>query len=182
MGVDGIVIPHMRRREDAERAVSYARFPPQGVRGSAANIRAAQFGAGKNFSWKEFVRKTNEDVVVIGMGEDQAFFENIDDILAVDGLSMINYGPTDLATDMGLNVLYDLDAPPIKAALEELTAKAGARNIPVMCPAGSPSMERVRKLMKQGVKCIGLLASQKIYNEACRRAVEEIITPIRETK
>ena len=182
MGIVGVIIPHIRSRQDAEKAVSYARFPPKGIRGSAANTRVSEWGAGKGFNWNEFVKKSNEDVVVIGMGEDKAFFENIDEFLKTDGLSMINYGPTDLATDMGLNVLYDLDAPPIKAALEELTAKGNARNIPVMCPAGSPNIERVRKMIKQGVKAIGLLSASKLYNEACRKSMEEIILPIREQK
>lgn len=182
MGVDGVVLPHTRTREDAERAAKYARFPPQGVRGSSAVVRASNYGAGPGFNWKEFVKKTNEDVVVIGMAEDQAFFDNIDEILDVDGLSMINYGPTDLASDLGLNLLYDLDNPAIKGALETLIAKASARKIPVMCPGAPRTLERARQLVNDGVKAINLMSPLKAINNECQRVSENIMAPLRETK
>jgi 4-hydroxy-2-oxoheptanedioate aldolase len=182
MGVDAVVIPHIRTVADAETAVSYARFPPKGVRGSAAAIRAANYGAGKDFNWQEFVRKTNEDVVVIGLAEDREFFENIDGIVGVDGLSMVNFGPTDLAMNLGLNLLYDLDAPPILAAMEQLAAKAAPRNIPLMCPAAPPNLERVRKMIKQGIKAITLRNQYVTFNNVCKQYLNEIVAPIREEK
>ncbi len=182
MGVDAVVIPHMRTRADAETAVSYGRFPPQGVRGSAAAIRAANYGAGKDFNWKEFVKKTNEDVVIIGLAEDKEFFDNIDEIVKVDGLSMVNFGPTDLAMNLGLNLLYDLDAPPIAEAIETLAAKTGPLNIPLMCPAAPPNLARVRKMVKQGIKAITLRNQYVTFNSVCNQYMNEIINPMREEK
>jgi 2-keto-3-deoxy-L-rhamnonate aldolase RhmA len=180
LGVDAVVIPHVLTRADAEAAVSYARFPPKGVRGAAATTRAAQYGAGKDFNWKEFVRKTNEEVVIIGQAEDRAFFDNVEDIVKVDGLGMVNFGPNDLAMDLGLSDRCDLDTPTIFAALEKLTAVARPLKIPVMSPAVPPTLERVRKMVKQGIKAITLPNQFASFNNVCRKCVEEIVTPIRE--
>ena len=56
MGVDGVVIPHMKVKADAEMAVKSAKFPPFGIRGAAAEVRSANYGA-SDFDWKEYIQK-----------------------------------------------------------------------------------------------------------------------------
>src|SRR5579862_3136151 len=43
-GVAGVMIPRVRSAAEAEQAVSYARYPPSGVRGVALSARGAGFG------------------------------------------------------------------------------------------------------------------------------------------
>ena len=65
-------------------------------------------------------------------------------------------------------------------ALEKLTAVARPLKIPVMSPAVPPTLERVRKMVKQGIKAITLPNQFASFNNVCRKCVEEIVTPIRE--
>ena len=44
MGAEGVVIPHVRTKGEAEEIVRAAKFPPQGRRGAESNVRAAAFG------------------------------------------------------------------------------------------------------------------------------------------
>ena len=43
-GAKGIQVPMVNTKEDAERVVQRAKFPPEGKRGAAYYIRAAQYG------------------------------------------------------------------------------------------------------------------------------------------
>jgi 2-keto-3-deoxy-L-rhamnonate aldolase RhmA len=101
----------------------------------------------------------------------------VEDIVRVDGLGMVNFGPNDLAMDLGLTVRCDLDTPPILAALEKLAATAAPLKIPVMCPAAPPTFERVRKMIKQGIKAITLPNHFASFNNVCRKCMDEIVTP-----
>jgi len=180
IGADGVVIPHMKTMADAEMAVKSAKFPPTGIRGAAAEVRAANYGAG-DFEWEAYIQQSNEDTVVIGLAEDKEFFENIDEILSVKGLDMINFGPTDLAMSLGLSLLYQMDAPPIKEAFEKLVSKARQKNIALMSPAAPPSLEQARMLADNGVRAIILRNDIVNFKNVCQQYVKDIIVPLRKT-
>ena len=178
MGVEGVVVPHLKVKADAELAVKSAKFPPFGIRGAAAEVRAANYGAG-DFDWAEYIKQSNEDTVVIGLAEDKEFFENMDDILSVKGLDMINFGPTDLAMSLGLSLLYQMDVPQIKEAFEKLISKAKNNNISIMCPAAPPTYEQAQKLIEKGVRAIILRNDIVNFKNICQQYVKDIIAPLR---
>ncbi len=182
MGVDGVVVPHMRTREDAEKAVRFAKFPPRGIRGASSDVRTAEYAAARDFNWEAFVKKTNNDTVVIGLAEDKEFFDNIDEIFQVDGLDMINFGPTDLAMSLGLSLLYQMDAPPILERFEKLVRKARERRIALMSPAAPPTLEQVKKLANYGVKAIILRNDIVNFRNLCKQYIDQIVTPVRERR
>jgi 4-hydroxy-2-oxoheptanedioate aldolase len=182
MGADGVVIPRMRTKADAEKAARCARFPPRGMRGASPDVRAAQYAAAADFNWEEYIRKVNEEIVVVGLAEDKEFFENIDEILAVDGIDMINFGPTDLAMSLGLKLLYNMEAQPIQEAFEKLLTRAAARGISLMSPAAPPTLEQARKLADKGVKAIILRNDIVNFRAICRQYMDQVIRPIREKR
>ena len=67
-GAQGVVIPHVATREDAEKAVKYARFPLKGIRGADPTVRSARYRCG-DFNWGEFIAKNNEEAMVIPLPE-----------------------------------------------------------------------------------------------------------------
>jgi 4-hydroxy-2-oxoheptanedioate aldolase len=181
LGVDGVCVPHIRTAEDARHAVRAAKFPPQGVRGAAAEVRAANYGAGA-FDWQEYVRRSNEDSVVIALAEDKDFFDNIDDILAVEGLDMVNFGPTDLAMSLGLPMLYRMDVPEIDGPFTELLAKAADRGIKVMCPGAPPTREQVERLIGRGIAATILRNDVVNFRLVCQQYADQIMAPLRERR
>ena len=181
MGVDGVIIPHMMKKEDAEKAVKAARFQPFGIRGACAETRSANYGAGV-FKWEEYIRRSNEDTVVIGLAEDKEFFDHIDDILSVKGLDMINFGPTDLAMSLGLPLLYQMDVPAIQEAFEKLVSRAPKYNTAIMCAAAPPTLEQARKLITKGVRAIILRNDIVNFRNACQQYIKDIISPLRDSK
>ena len=98
-GAIGICVPHVRTREDAERAVSYARYAPVGVRAMSPYVRAAKYaGAG----WDEYWTTANEEIIVMVIVEDRIAMRNLDEIASVPGLDVIWIGVGDLSQDLGM--------------------------------------------------------------------------------
>ena len=98
-GASGIVSPFMNTKEDAQRFVSECLFPPQGNRGGAPVVRATKYGA---ISWSEYVRKSNEDTLIMGIIERMQGLNNMDEICSVKGLNSILCGPFDLAMELNI--------------------------------------------------------------------------------
>jgi len=97
VGAQGVIVPLVNSAEDAQKAVTAARFPPEGIRGFAF-FRANDWGA--NFD--EYAQHANRETVIIVMIETKEAVENIDEILAVDGIDGILIGPYDMSGSYGV--------------------------------------------------------------------------------
>lgn len=97
-GAQGVIVPHVSSGAEAEQVARAARYHPRGQRGYMASHRPAGWGT---MEPSEYMRRANEEVLVVAMVEDQAGVRNLDDILATDGVDMILLGPGDLAQSMG---------------------------------------------------------------------------------
>jgi 4-hydroxy-2-oxoheptanedioate aldolase len=98
-GAIGICVPHVRTREDAERAVRYAKYAPQGVRAMSPFVRSAGYTV---TGWPETWRVANEETLVIAIVEDREAVESVEAIAAVPGVDVIWIGVGDLSQDMGV--------------------------------------------------------------------------------
>ena len=91
MGAHGVILPLLDSRADVERAFSFGRYPPEGVRGVGGE-RAFKWGMG----FHDYVKIANEETLLIPLIETRAAAAHIDEILAVPGLEAIFFGPADL--------------------------------------------------------------------------------------
>jgi 4-hydroxy-2-oxoheptanedioate aldolase len=150
-GAQGVVIPHVATKEDAEKAVKYARFPLRGVRGADPTVRSARYRCG-DFDWEEFIRKSNEEAMVIPLLEDKEFLSNLDDILSVDGIDALSFGPTDYALSCGLSLLYDYTHPKLVKAFDAVVEGANKKGLPVLSAVNPPTVDQSNKLKDMGVR------------------------------
>jgi 4-hydroxy-2-oxoheptanedioate aldolase len=150
-GAQGVVIPHVATKEDAEKAVKYARFPLRGIRGADPTVRSARYRCG-DFNWEEFIKKSNEEAMVIPLLEDKGFLSNLEGILSVDGIDALSFGPTDYALSLGLNLLYDYNHPKIVEAFEAIIEGANKKGLPVLCAVNPLTVEQSNKLKDMGVR------------------------------
>lgn len=177
MGAEGVIIPHVHTREEAELCVHAGRFPMEGRRGADATVRSARY-ATKGFDWNQYVEDSNKNVMIIPMAEDFEFFDNIDSIMAVSGIDAINYGPTDYALSLGLKLFYKMDDPTIQASLSRLTAQAQPRGIGVMAPAIPPTLENAKRLIGQGVNMVIMGSDMYNFQDAAKRIMQEVVEEI----
>jgi 4-hydroxy-2-oxoheptanedioate aldolase len=97
IGAQSLLIPYISTAEDAERAVSYTRYPPQGLRGVAGATRATRFGR-----IKDYAKRAQQEICVLVQVETQEAVANIEAICAVDGVDGVFIGPADLHASLGL--------------------------------------------------------------------------------
>jgi len=97
-GVMGIRGPHISTKADAEALVRACKFPPEGVRSMSAG-RAARYATPDDV--QAFMRHTNQQVMTVALIEDEEGLRNLPEILQVDGLDVVAFGPFDLALSMG---------------------------------------------------------------------------------
>tara|TARA_B100000315_G_scaffold113016_1_gene103673 strand:+ start:765 stop:1565 length:801 start_codon:yes stop_codon:yes gene_type:complete len=117
MGAQGIQVPHIAGVEGAKRAVDAVRYPPVGDRGGAGSTRAAGYGS---VPWRDHVRTSNDEVLLVVMTEDQRGFDEIEAIAGVDGVDLIALGPTDISAALGITEPGD---PRLRQAFEEMAGK-----------------------------------------------------------
>lgn len=147
LGAAGVIVPLVNTANDAERAVKAAHYPPKGVRGFAWQ-RGNRWGA----AFDAYAQGFNPVVVV--MIESKEAVENIDAILAVDGVDGVLIGPYDLSGSHGIP--GQTGAPVIRDAcrrVAEACAKAGKA-------AGqhlvTPTADTVRAALGQGFTFLAL--------------------------
>jgi 4-hydroxy-2-oxoheptanedioate aldolase len=97
IGTSTIVVPHVTARADAERAVRAVKYPPEGARSFAPGRGGDLLGLGP----ADYVRRANEETVVVALFEDVAGLEHVETICRVPGIDALAVGAYDLAASMG---------------------------------------------------------------------------------
>jgi len=104
IGVESIMVPMVENAEEAEAVVSAVRYPPRGIRGIAhTDARASEYG----FKADEYLETASDNTFVICQVESAKAANNIDEIVAVDGLDMIFIGPFDLSASLGTPAKFE---------------------------------------------------------------------------
>ncbi len=98
-GIQNFLFADIRTVEDAEEAVKAVRAEPKGLSGSRMDRRIGYVGC--KGTGADIV-KICEDAVVALMIEKKTAVENIEEILSVDGIDMVQFGPSDYSISIGL--------------------------------------------------------------------------------
>lgn len=173
IGATGVIIPQVNTAEQARAIVRAAKFPPYGRRGGDASCRSAGF-AGPGYQWSAYMERENANKLVIPMAESYEFFDNIDEILEVEGIDVINFGPADYSISRRISIDYSMSHPEVDEKLSELIEKCHARDIKVMAPCIPPVAENVIALKNKGVDMIIMGNDVMFLNEGNKRAREAI--------
>jgi 4-hydroxy-2-oxoheptanedioate aldolase len=117
-GVMGILGPHIETAEHAKQLVDACRFVPDGQR-SWGGGQGTFYNDGRlldqpGLKRTDWMAATNKEMIVSGQLETTLAFENLDEILAVEGIDAFAWGSNDLAQSMGLP--GQPDHPDVKAA------------------------------------------------------------------
>ena len=113
VGAVAVMVPQVDDAEAAARAVEFARYPPQGNRGISPNWPMV-VGADRD----HVVATANEETVLVVQMESKTAFENLDQIIQVDGIDVIMVGPLDLSASLGKT--GDTNDPEVQEIMEEV--------------------------------------------------------------
>ena len=111
-GADGLILPQAQSVEEVEVFVQACRYPLQGTRGYGPR-RGTNYGRIDN---EQYLSLANRETFVVGQIESKAIVDNIDALVAIEGLDGVVIGPYDLSGSYGLP--GDLDNPIVVEAIQ----------------------------------------------------------------
>jgi 4-hydroxy-2-oxoheptanedioate aldolase len=98
-GANGIVVPHVNTRTQAEQIVKAARFAPIGQRGMYSSGR-------RGYGDPDYVQNANDEVLLVVLIEEMEAVHNLAEILTVDHIDLFFVAPIKLGARFFL-VNYD---------------------------------------------------------------------------
>lgn len=139
-GAEGVIVPLIESAKQARRAVSYARYPPHGIR-SGGGVRPLQ-------DFAAYVAGA-EDIAVILMIETADGLANASEIAGVEGCDMIFIGTGDLALSLGTFPAHRHDHT---VACADIHRASRAAWVPCGVFTGTLEMARMRR--EQGYRMV----------------------------
>ena len=127
MGAMGITVPHVDTAQDARDVVQAAKYAPIGNRG--------MYGPRQAFGVTDFVKKANDQTMVVVLIEDILAVNNLDEILEVDHIDVYHVAPSDLAQSMGASKWAMLRHIRLPAAMPAFAS--GLRVAAAVAPIGA---------------------------------------------
>ena len=112
-GAQGIVVPHVNTKAEAQAVVEAGKFAPIGKRG--------MFTSRQGFGVPEYLRSANDQSLLIVLIEDIVAVNHLDEILKVDHIDVFFVAPNDLATSMGH--IGKLDLPEVQKTVDAAITK-----------------------------------------------------------
>jgi len=164
-GAHGVIVPLVNSAEEAERAVAAAKFPPRGIRGFSF-CRGNDWGA----DFAEYAESANDDITVVVMIESRQAVENIDTILAVDGVDGVFIGPYDMSGSYG--VTGRTDHPLVREACACVVSACESAGKAAGLHVVLPTPDAVRQAISDGFTFIALGVDTVFLRDAAGSALE----------
>lgn len=161
-GAGGVIVPWVRSEEDARAAVQFAKYPPQGIRGTALT-RAQGFGE----TFEDYVSTANAETMVVLMIEHIDAVDTIEAILAVPGVDAVFIGPYDLSASMGL--MGQLQHPAVEGAIQKVLAVAQAKGVTAGLHVVEPTSGEWQQRAAEGFRLIALGMDVTMLAKVARR-------------
>lgn len=136
LGVRNLLVPMIDSAAEAELAAARVNYPDKGVRGvGAALARASMWNRIPNY-----LERARETITLICQIESAKAVEDVENILAVDGVDAIFVGPADLAADLG--IIGQAGDEAVKSRVIHCIKAAKAAGKPVGTNAFDPAIAR----------------------------------------
>ena len=151
IGAGGIIVPDVCSVQQAEAVVSAAKFPPRGNRGFSRNCWSADWGS---IAAEEWVQWSNREPMIGIMIENIEAMSSIDDIVGVDGIDFVLFGPADFSMSLGLAAPDPHDTQVQSAILQTIAAVHAAGKHFALSVGTKP--ETIEKYLQLGVDMLEL--------------------------
>jgi len=122
IGAYGVMIPWVSSKEEAENAVRYCKYLPEGIRGWGPR-RAGMFDP-------DYFKTANDELLITIQIETKKALDNLDEILSVPGIDACYIGPWDLSISLGFGVPPPWDEPRYLEAYDRVLEVASKHGKP----------------------------------------------------
>ena len=170
LGATGVFVPIIDNAEQARNVVKAAKYHPYGQRGICVAVKPGQYG--KAFGPNYFSRM-NEKTCIVAMVESITGCENIEEIMAVDGIDVVFIGPTDLSQSLG--VLGEVDHPEVERYLSRVEDAAKKFSMPVGIHIYSvDEREELDHRIEQGFQLLTVMLDTALFYQSCVRVLKAV--------
>lgn len=167
IGATGLMIPMVGTAEQAALIASWARYPPQGVRGAMFGLAAHDFAIVEPVS---AMKKSNDETVVMVQIETQEGLDNVEEIAAVPGVDILWVGHWDLSISMGIPA--DFEHPRFAEALRRITAAGEAHGKAVgFLTTGA---EHAAQLVEDGFRMLAFGSDIGFYRQGITEGLKDV--------
>lgn len=162
-GAWGVIVPLVNSAEEAVRAVSACRYPPDGIRSYGPVRASAVMGSGAP-------GHLGRESLCLVMVETREALERVDEISATPGVDGIYVGPSDLALSLGL--------PPTLEVVEDEHVEAVSRikeachRHGIVAGIHSPNAEWAGRHAEAGFDMVTVAMDASLLREAALAQVE----------
>jgi len=166
MGFYNILVPFVETEEDAVKAVSATRYPPEGIRGVSLAHRSNAYG-----TILDYFQRVNEAISVVVQIENQNGLNNLNEILNVKGIDAVFVGPSDLAATLGH--LGNMNHPDVQTAIKHVFATAKEHGKP--CGILTGSEEDAKRYISWGATMVAVGADVGLFRNATQGLADKFI-------
>jgi 2-keto-3-deoxy-L-rhamnonate aldolase RhmA len=99
-GAEILAIPDTRNVDELKELVRLGKYPPEGERGVASSVAGVGYHLGQDP--RQTLSRANRATHLMAMIESDEAYDQLDEMLAVDGVDLLAVGPADWGVSLGL--------------------------------------------------------------------------------
>ncbi|WP_434778102.1 2-dehydro-3-deoxyglucarate aldolase [Neisseria sp. Ec49-e6-T10] len=166
IGFYNFLIPFIETEEEAINAVRATRYPPDGIRGVSVAHRSNQFG-----TITDYFEKVNQNICVMAQIESQKGIENVEKIVAVDGIDLLFVGPSDLSAALGH--FGNPAHPDVQKTIQHIfdVAKKHGKGAGILAPVEADA----RRYLQMGATFVGAGSDLGLFRSATQALADKFL-------
>lgn len=166
-GAQSLMFPFIETVEAARAAVAATRYPPHGIRGTAAMHRASRYG-----NVVDYFHKAADEICVTLQLETVSAIERLPEIAAVEGVDSLFIGPGDLSASLGL--IGQIGHETVQSALA--AAARASRKAGKPCGVLAPDPAMAKHFLDAGFSWVSVGSDLAMATGRAREAIAQVRT------
>lgn len=167
VGAEGLVLPQVKTKAEAEHIVRSTKFAPAGNKGVSLSETNMRF---RTFPMPEYMQWSNDETMNIIQIESMEGVANVEEIVSTIGVDAVMIGPADLTTDMGIP--GQIDHPEVEASFVKIIAACNQHGV---APGiHLTDMSLVERWVKRGMRFITYSYDIALFKDASSLALKTL--------
>jgi 2-keto-3-deoxy-L-rhamnonate aldolase RhmA len=166
-GAEGLLVPLIDTREEAEAVIAATKYYPLGRRGLATRR------AFSNYTTRpatDIIAEANAETLIAVQVETGRAVENVEEIVSVPGVDVAFVGPNDLSQSLGLPGQYS--HPEVEAAIHRVIAACQSAGVAPGIYAGS--VDFARRWINAGMRFVIYLSDVNLLVDGGAAALNQL--------
>ncbi len=168
-GLMGLLCPHVETGDQAHHIVRATKYYPLGERGMSLRNVHTSFMRGKG---DEVTRRLNEETLIAVQVETAKGVDNIDAIVAVEGVDVVYVGPNDLSQTVG--VPGQIHHPEVTVRIERVIEACNRAG--VAAGLHTYDVESAQAWLKKGIRMLGYAGDSSFIVDTGAKVVGDLRT------